>query len=182
MLQRHKQVPPVSYDAIVVLGAAVWPGGQPSPVLQRRVLHAVDLMQRGYAAFVLCTGGVGRYPPAEAEVMRRTAMAHGISSRCILLEDQATSTFESARRCSAMLRQRGWSRVLVVTDRYHLVRALLAFRSCGIHAVGSAAPGTPARRLRRRLYYYVRECFALVWYVGRAVPVVVRRWRQALGV
>ena len=180
MLHRHKQAPPLSYDVIVVLGAAVWPGGQPSPVLQRRVVHAVDLMQRGHAAYLLVTGGVGKHPPAEAEVMRRTAIAHGVPSQCILLEDQATSTFESAQRCSTMLRQRGWSRVLVVTDRYHLARALLAFRSCGVRAVGSPTLGKPTWRLRRRLYYYVREYLALVWYLGRAVPVTLRRWRQAL--
>ena len=69
MLQRHTQAAPRAYDVIVVLGAAVWPGGQPSPALQCRVLHAVDLLQRGYALHLLVTGGVGQYPPAEAEVM-----------------------------------------------------------------------------------------------------------------
>jgi uncharacterized SAM-binding protein YcdF (DUF218 family) len=144
-------------------------------------LHAVDLLQRGHALHLLVTGGVGKYPPAEAEVMQRVAVAHGIPGASIVLEDQATSTFESALRCRDMLEQRGWSRVLVVTDRYHLTRALLAFRSVGVRAAGSAAPGKPARRLRQRSYYYLRERLALAWYCGRAVPVVLRRWRQALG-
>ena len=178
MLQQPK---PVTYDAIVVLGAAVWPGEQPSPALQRRMLHAVDLLQQGYAACLLVTGGVGKYPPAEAAVMQRLAVAHGIPPQRVLCEDQATSTFESAWRCYDMLRQRGWWRVLVVTDRYHLPRALIAFWSCGLHAVGSAAPGKPARRLRRRWYYYLREWLALPWYLARAVPVLLRRRRQAVG-
>jgi len=177
MLQRHSQAPPISYDVIVVLGAAVWPGGQPSPALRRRVLHAVDLLQRGYASHLLVTGGVGTHPPAEAAVMQCLALAHGIPRASIVLEDQATSTFESAWRCRDMLWQRGWSRVLLVTDRYHLARALLAFRSVGIRAVGSAVPGKPARRLWQRWSYYCRERLALAWYVGRAVPVVLRRWR-----
>jgi len=181
MLQKYPQAPPVAYDAIVVLGAAVWPGGQPSPTLQRRVMHAVDLLQRGYAAYLLVTGGVGKHPPTEAEVMQRLAVAHGIPRRCVLREEQATSTLESAMLCCDMLRQRGWSRVLVVTDRYHLPRALLAFRSCGIRAVGRAAPGEPARRLRRRWYYYLREGLALLWYLGRVLPVLLRHRGQALG-
>ena len=78
MLQKHPEAPPVAYDVIVVLGAAVWPGGQPSPALQRRILHAVDLWQQGYAVYLLVTGGVGKYPPAEAAVMQRLAVAHGI--------------------------------------------------------------------------------------------------------
>ena len=181
MLRKHMQAPSVAYDVIVVLGAAVWPGGQPSPTLQRRVMHAVDLLQRGYAGYLLVTGGVGKYPPAEAEVMQRLALAHGIPSKNILCEDQATSTFASALRCCDLLRQRGWSRVLVVTDRYHLPRALLAFRSCGLYAVGSAAPGTPARRLRRRWYYYLREGLAFLWYLVRAVPALRRRREEAGG-
>ena len=181
MPQKHLKAPPVAYDVIVVLGAAVWPGEQPSPALQRRILHAVDLLQRGYAAYLLVTGGVGKYPPAEAAVMQRLAVAHGIAPQHILCEDQATSTFTSALRCCDILQQRGWSRVLIVTDRYHLPRALFAFSICGLRPVGSAAPGKPARRLRQRWYYYLREGLALPWYLMRAVPVLLRRRRQAVG-
>ena len=99
----------------------------------------------------------------------------------IVCEDQATSTFASALRCGDILRQRGWSRVLVVTDRYHLPRALFAFRSCGLRAVGSAAPGKPARRLWRRWYYYLREGLACLWYLVRAVPVLLQRRGEAGG-
>ena len=175
MFQQPMEVPPTAYDVIVVLGAAVWPDGRPSPALQRRVMHAVDLLQQGSAVYLLVTGGLGKYPPAEAEVMQRLAMAHGIPTENILCEDQATSTFASALRCCDILRQRGWSRVLVVTDRYHLPRALFAFRSCGLRAVGSAAPGKPARRLWRRWYYYLREGLAYLWYLVRAVPVLLQR-------
>jgi uncharacterized SAM-binding protein YcdF (DUF218 family) len=180
MLQKHPEAPPAAYDVIVVLGAAVWPGGQPSPALQRRILHAVDLLQRGYAAYLLVTGGVGKYPPAEAAVMQRLAVAQGIPAQYVLCEDQATSTFASALRCCELLRQHGWSRVLVVTDCYHLPRALFAFWSCGLRAVGSAAPGKPARRLRRRWYYYLREGLAFSWYLVRAVPVLLQRKGRAV--
>jgi uncharacterized SAM-binding protein YcdF (DUF218 family) len=181
MFQRHESAAPRTYDVIVVLGAAVWPGEQPSPALRRRVLHAVDLLQHGYATRLLVTGGVGKHPPAEAKVMQRVAVAHGIPHASIVLEDQATSTFESAWRCRDLLGQHSWSHVLIVTDRYHLTRALLAFRSVGIRAGGSAVPGKPARRLWQRWHYYLRERLALAWYLARAVPVALRRWRQPPG-
>lgn len=180
MLQHSTPVAPASYEVIIVLGAAVWPGERPSPALQRRVVHAVALMQCGAAAYLLLTGGIGVYPPAEAEVMQRLALAHGVSGQRILLEDQAMSTLESALRCRAILQQRGWSRVLVVTDRYHLARALLAFRGCGIRAVGSGVPGRPAPRLWQCWYAYLREGLALVWYLVRLVPVTLKRWRHGL--
>ena len=84
-------------------------------------------------------------------------------------------------RCRDLLRQCGWSRVLIVTDRFHLTRALVAFRSVGVRAVESATPGKPARRLWKQAYYSLRAGLALAWYLGRAVPVALRHCRQALG-
>ena len=57
----------------VVLGAAVWPGGEPSPTLLRRTLFAVDAYKHQYCRYILFTGGVGVNPPAESEVMQRIA-------------------------------------------------------------------------------------------------------------
>lgn len=173
--------PPVQhapYEVIIVLGAAVWQGGQPSPALRRRMQHAIVLMQRGHGKVLLCTGGLGTYPPAEAHVMQRLARDAGIPEAHILLEAQATSTFESAQYCSHIIRQQGWARVLVVTDRYHLTRALLAFRGCGIRAHGSAAPaGRPRRRWAHWWHAYLREWLACAWYALRIVASTARRWR-----
>lgn len=164
---------------VVVLGAAVWPHGQASPALQRRMLHAITLVQRGVATHLLLTGGVGKHPPAEAHVMQRLAHEHGIPSTNLIIEDRATSTLESARLCSDLLRQHGWNRAIVTTDAYHLARALFAFRCFGVQVVGSAAPGQPARRLWKRWYHYGRERCAFGWYALRLLPVVWRRWRRS---
>ena len=53
-------------DAVVVLGAAVWPGERPSPALQRRIDRGVELWQAGRAPVLVPTGGLGRYPPSAA--------------------------------------------------------------------------------------------------------------------
>lgn len=167
MAQHSSAKAPRPYEVIIVLGAAVWPSERPSSTMQRRVLHAVHLLQHGYAPYLLFTGGVGVHPPAEAEVMQRVASAQGLPASCLLQEVQATSTFTSALLCSALLRQRGWTRALVVTDGYHLPRTLLAFWSCGLRVAGSAVPGRPAR-WRRRGVLYLREALALLWYGVRA--------------
>jgi hypothetical protein len=67
------------YDVIVVLGAAVWKDGQPSPADGRRVLHAVDLLRKGRADFLLATGVLGKYPSSEARVMWDIALNEGVS-------------------------------------------------------------------------------------------------------
>ena len=108
--------------------------------------------------------------------MRQLAVEAGVPYTCILLEDQATSTLQSALQCTQLLRQHGWSTALIVTDRYHLRRALFVFRSLGIQAIGSAPQGhLYSRRRWKRWYYQVREVFALGWYVLLLLGLHMRR-------
>ncbi len=167
------------YDVIIVLGAAVWPDGQPSPALRRRVAHGTKMFHQGQGRVLLLTGGLGRYAPSEAHVMRQLALEAGVPAVQILLEDQAISTFWSAVHCAQMLQTRGWLTALVVTDRYHLPRTLWTFRRLGIAAAGSAVED---RRLSprwwRRWWSYVRECLALVWYLMK-IP-LWKAWRRGM--
>jgi predicted nucleic acid-binding protein len=105
-------------DVIVVLGAAVRAGGRPSPALRRRVLHAIRLFQKGFSEKLLFTGGIGRYPPSEAQVMRRMAEENGIPDDRIVLEETAGSTLDSAFACTRIIREKGWSTAFVVSDRF----------------------------------------------------------------
>jgi uncharacterized SAM-binding protein YcdF (DUF218 family) len=166
----------LSCEVIIVLGAAVWPDGQPSPALRRRVAHAVQALQAGQGQRLLMTGGLGKYPPAEAHLMRQLALAAGVPATSIVIEDQATSTLQSALRCAPILHQQGWSTALIVTDRYHLPRALLVFRCLGILAIGSAPQGRLYSRKRwKRWYYRIREGCALAWYVVLVSGLYVQR-------
>src|SRR3990172_11669873 len=124
-------------DVAVVLGAAVRAGGLPSASLARRVHHAARLVPEGVVTHLLLTGGIGKHPPSEAELMRRLAEDDGVPASRIVLEERATTTLESAAYCAPIIAARGWRQVLLVTDRYHLPRALIAFRSYGVHARGS---------------------------------------------
>ncbi len=152
----------------VVLGAAVLEGGAPSAALARRVLHAARLVRDGVAATLLLTGGVGDHPPSEAEVMRDLATAAGVDPSRIVLEPCAQTTMESAARCATIIAARRWRRVLLVTDRYHLRRALLAFRAYGVEASGSAPPeGRAGTSPGRWVLSHVREAAALPWYLLR---------------
>jgi uncharacterized SAM-binding protein YcdF (DUF218 family) len=152
-------------DVAVVLGAAVWAHGRPSPTLWRRTMHAVELAHRGAVAHLLLTGGVGRHPPSEASVMRAVAERAGVSPSRLVREETATTTLESARACARIIGERGWTRVLVVTDRYHLARSLMAFRHFGVLARGSAPPDDTAGW--QWLFLHLRELVAIPWYLVR---------------
>lgn len=156
------------FDVIIVLGAAVWEGHRPSPALRRRLLHGVSLWKQGAADYLLVTGGLGEYPPAEARVMKTLATEEGVPPEKILSEDQSTSTFESGIHCAKIMQVRGWSTAVIVTDGYHLPRSLLVFRSRGITAEGSASdPGGNERTSRNRWFSMAREIIAYLWYQMR---------------
>ena len=109
----------------LVLGAAVWQGGVASPALLRRTLHAVSLFHNGQIGHIVTCGGIGKYGPSEAEVMRRICLENGVPPDCISLEDQSTTTFENIRNARPFLDRNA---VIIVTDKYHALRAKMTAR------------------------------------------------------
>lgn len=165
-----------SWPVAIVLGANVLLGGEPSPALKRRIDHGIDLYRMGYASNLLVTGGAVTWRVSEAAVMRDLAVAAGVPADRIIIEDRARDTLENALFSAAMLRHRGWTEAVVVTDAYHLPRALYTFRRFGVAVEGSAPPrtGDLASRIARirevpaRLVYVVRVWKALKRHGGDA--------------
>jgi vancomycin permeability regulator SanA len=149
----------------VVLGTQVLPGGKPSRTLDARVRHAARLYAAGRVDRVLVTGGVGKHPPSEAEVMASVLRQEGVPGEAIQTEDEAESTWDSARLVAAIAATEGVAEVLVVTDPLHCVRTVAAFRRAGLIAWAEPVYSSPMWRvpwLRRG--QFLRESGALVWY------------------
>lgn len=146
-------------DAIVVLGAAAY-DAVPSPVLAARVDHGIDLYKAGMAGTLLFTGGHGtgaRF--AESEVSRRYAIKHGVPAGDILIETRSRTTYENLLEARRLLRERGLSRVIVVSDPLHMARALRLCRELGIDAVSSATPSTRFRTIHTQWKFLLREVY-----------------------
>ncbi|MEQ1568486.1 MAG: YdcF family protein [Myxococcota bacterium] len=125
-LDRYGQrAPRHTYDAIVVAGCRVDPDGTPSQALQRRTRLAVDLWRAGVAPRLVFTGGVGTYPPAEADAAATYAEALGVPPEVIAREARSTSTEENARYAAELVGPE--ADVVVVTDAYHVFRAERVF-------------------------------------------------------
>ncbi len=155
-------------DVIVVLGARVLEDGRPSSSLWRRVHHAVELMRKGRSKVLLLTGGIGKHWPSEALVMKELSVSYGVAPDQIIMDETATSTMQNAAACAQIMRKNGWTTAIIVTDYYHLKRSLLAFKSFGISAIGSAPEQKDYDRIHwRRWYLYTRELLALIWYQVR---------------
>ena len=146
------------YDAIVVLGCRVRPDGSPSFALARRTRLAVELYEAGHAPLLVFTGGVGDFPPSEAEAAARLAREFGVPGKAIHLEDASTSTEENARMAATQTAARD---VLLVSDAYHLARARLVFARYFPGRVDVAGSlGVRSQRIRGAL----REVFAISAY------------------
>lgn len=138
MAGRSKSAPPV--DAVIVLGAALAGPGVPGPAMVRRLRHGVAVFRRCGARHLVLSGGIVHATPAEAVVMQALARADGIADACIIVEDQSRNTFENGVYCGRLMRENRWLNVLIVTDGFHLPRALLVFRWLGLRVRGEGVP------------------------------------------
>ena len=156
---------PEEIQVAVVLGTEVLSGGRPSRTLAARVRHAAGLYERGRVRLIIASGGLGKHPPAEADVMGRVLGEEGVPDHAVMLEDRALNTWDSARFVTGMAKRLGVSDVLVVTDPLHCVRTVAAFERAGLGAWAEPVYDSPMwRGSWARLGQFVRELGALVWY------------------
>jgi uncharacterized SAM-binding protein YcdF (DUF218 family) len=157
-------------DAIVVLGARVYPPARPGPALTRRTYHAVALYQRGLAPVIICSGGLGPVPPTEAEAACRLAASLGVPPEALLLEARSHSTEENALYTAELMAAHGWNSVIVVSDGFHLYRAGLLFAHAGLTPHPSPAQHTVGPMpLRERYARITRELAAVAWFWGKGL-------------
>ena len=163
---RGATLPPAErVEVAVVLGTEVLPGGRPSRTLEARVRHAARLYARGRVGMLIPTGGIGKHPPAEAEIMARVLREEGVPGDDMVLEDRALNTWDSARLVAGIAQKLGVESVLVVTDPLHCVRTLAAFERAGLRAWAEPVYGSPMWRGRwSRRGQLARETGALIWY------------------
>lgn len=148
--------------AIVIFGAAVRPDGTPSNALRLRVEAAAEAGEAMEPRpLYIPTGAIGRFGPAEAEVMARLLRALGVAPERIVEERSARDTLSSAFACAAILRARGHQGpVFAASNAYHLPRCRMLLRACGWSSGGIAPPGPASRHWRRRWFWRLREVLA----------------------
>lgn len=125
-------------DAIVVLGAAQY-DGRPSPQLQARLDHALELWNLNLASYIVVTGGKqdgDRF--TEAETARKFFESRGVASDLIFEENSGTTTYASLLAVSQIASQKKIVQVLIVSDPFHLLRAKLIASEVGLSASSSS--------------------------------------------
>ncbi len=157
-------------DAIVVLGAAQY-DGRPSAIYAARLEHAVDLYRGGVAPLIVFTGGKepgDRF--TEGGSGARWAIQHGVPQTATVVEESSRTTFENLRGARRALDSRLHPsrrlKVVVVSDPFHMYRAIKQAGDVGFRAYPSPTRTSPVSASRVRLTEAVlREDIAIGGYL-----------------
>jgi uncharacterized SAM-binding protein YcdF (DUF218 family) len=152
-------------DAIILLGATVLPSGQASGSLRARAEAAARLFHAGRAPLVVATGAHHRQPPGEAVVAREILWAAGVPESAVLIEEKSRNTHGNLLFARALVPDA--VRILLVTEPFHMARALYLARVNGFsevipHPVQSPAWNRPLDRIRLT----TRDCFSMAITLG----------------
>ena len=165
------------YDCIIVLGAGVRSDGSPSNMLEDRLKVGIDLLEKNASSVILMSGDHGREEYDEVNCMKDYAIDAGVDEDVIFLDHAGFSTYDSVYRARDVF---GAKKVLIVTQKYHLYRALYIADQLGLEAYGV---GADVERYYGQLTRNAREAAARVkdflycvvrpepTYLGEVIPV-----------
>ena len=164
-------------DCVMVLGAGLRRDGKPSAMLADRLRVGIDVYNAGAAEKLLMSGDHGRTHYDEVNAMKAFALEYGIPSPDIFMDHAGFSTYESMYRARDIFQVK---KIVIVTQHYHLYRAIYNARQMGLEAYGIPSD---LRAYARQPYFDFRESMARVkdflWgifqpaptYLGAAIPI-----------
>ena len=164
-------------DCILVLGCFVKDDGRPSDMLHDRLTRGVELHDLGAAPKLLMSGDHGREEYDEVAAMKQFAIDAGIPSEDVFMDHAGFSTYESIYRAKEIFQA---DKILIMTQEYHLYRALYIADQLGVEAYGVSSDyhtyvGQFMRDFREILAR-VKDCATCIFkpeptYLGEAIPI-----------
>ncbi|NLJ76165.1 MAG: DUF218 domain-containing protein [Peptococcaceae bacterium] len=166
-------------DAILVLGAYVYPDGTLSPMLSDRLNRAYEIYQQGKADKIVVSGDHGHKDYDEVKAMKKYLVDRGMSPEDVFMDHAGFSTYESVYRAKDIFQVKS---AIIVTQEYHLPRALFIARELGLDTCGVASDLQDYGKVMA--IYRTRECAARVkdfflttllkplpTFLGEAIPI-----------
>lgn len=164
-------------DCIIVLGCQVRPDGSLSDMLHDRLSRGVELYEVGVSSKILMSGDHGGLYYNEVGAMKQYAVENGVPSEDVFMDHAGFSTYETVYRAKEIFRAR---KVVIVTQEYHLHRALYIAKQLGLEAYGvSSDLRTYSGQYKRDVREVLARCkdFAMCMfkpeptYLGDAIPI-----------
>ena len=164
-------------DCILILGAGVWEDDEPSHMLADRLDEGIALYKAGVAPKILMSGDHGREDYDEVNVMKDYAIERGVPAEDIFMDHAGFSTYESMYRADYIFEVK---KMVVVTQKYHMYRALhicdkLGIEACGVNSDPRTYVGQTARDVRE-VVARVKDAFTCIYkpkptYLGDVIPI-----------
>ena len=151
------------FDCILILGAKVFDDGSVSAMLADRLDKGIELYFAGVSDKILVSGDHGTEEYDEVNVMKDYCVNAGVPSEDVFMDHAGFSTYDSVVRAKEVFMCKS---VMIVSQKYHLFRALYIASSTGLHAYGASAAPTVYAGSK---YREARECAARVKDIGSVV-------------
>lgn len=177
LLSPQQAVQLQNVDCIVVLGCQVKADGTPSDMLRDRLTRGVALYTAGVAPKLLMSGDHGQQDYNEVSTMKQFAVDAGVPSADVFMDHAGFSTYESIYRAKEIFQA---DKVIIVTQKYHLYRALYIAENLGVEAYGvdcdyRSYAGQSARDIREVLARFKDFIISITkpepTYLGETIPV-----------
>lgn len=140
-------------DCILILGAGIW-SDKPSPMLQDRLDEGIKLYKKGLSSKIIMSGDHGKEEYDEVNVMKSYAIEKGVPSKDIFMDHAGFSTYESVYRAKEVFEVK---KMIIVTQKYHLYRALYIADRLDINAYGV---NSNPKKYSGQIFREVREILA----------------------
>ena len=145
-----------TYDCILILGAGVRSDGTPTPMLRDRLISGIEAYRAGRAPLIVISGDSENAEYRETDAMEKMLTDNGVPSKAIICDGYGLSTYESIWRIKKVY---GFDNILIVTQKYHLHRAIYLAEKMGVSADGYSAS---LQKYSKQIIYSSREFFARV--------------------
>lgn len=132
-------------DCILILGAMVWNNERPSHMLEDRLKQGIELYELGVSDRILMSGDHGQEEYDEVNIMKDYATDRGVPSQDVFMDHAGFSTYESVYRARDIFQA---DKIIIVTQEYHLYRALYIAEKLGLEAYG--VPSNPREYVGQR--------------------------------
>lgn len=164
-------------DCVIALGAMVWGEDTLSHMLEDRVLGAMDVYERGGAEKILMSGDHGQKDYDEVNAMKKYAVERAVPAEDVFMDHAGFSTYETMYRARDVFQAQ---KVVIVTQQYHLYRAVYVARALGLEAYGVASDPRPyssaVNNNMREFLARVKDFFTAIFkpnptFLGEAIPI-----------
>lgn len=143
-------------DCLLVLGAGIIDNTRPTLMLKDRLDKSIELYKKGFASKIIMSGDHNRKNHDEVGIMKKYAIEKGVPSEDIFMDHAGFCTYDSIYRAKEIF---GVKNMIIVTQKYHLYRALYISNKLGVNSYGSMSD---ARIYTKMPYHLLRESIARV--------------------